>query len=80
MANGCLVISEPMYHHEPFLEGRHFISATVEEMPALINYYLTHEEERKMIARQGHDFVINKLRLDQSVGKLLAAIRQKSGP
>lgn len=77
MANGSLVISEPMYRPEPFLEGRHYISARVEEMPSVINHYLQHEDDRARIARQGMNFVMNQLRLETSVQRILAAIKER---
>ncbi len=75
--NGSLVISEPMYRPEPFLEGRHYISARVEDMPSVIDHYLQHEDDRERIARQGTDFVMNQLRLETSVERILTAIKER---
>ena len=79
MANGCLVISEPMYCPGPFHQGRHFVSATVEEMPDAIQYYLSHDVERERIAREGTRFVMDEMRLETSVSLVLTAVKKRLG-
>jgi hypothetical protein len=79
MANGCLVISEPMYRPGPFLPGRHFVSVTVEEMPDAIQYYLSHDVERERIAREGNSFVMDQMRLETSVSFVLSAVKKRLG-
>jgi hypothetical protein len=77
MANGALVLSEPMYRPEPFVAGYHFVSATVEQMPDVIHHYLTHDDELECIARRGEEFVKNQVRLERSVERLLTAVNER---
>ena len=34
MANGALVVSEPIYRPQPYVAGKHYVEATAEQMPA----------------------------------------------
>jgi len=79
MANRALVISEPMYRPGPFVPGVHFVSATVEEMPHVIEYYLKNDAERERIATEGHRLVSEQLSLDDSIQKLAAWIQEAVG-
>ena len=74
MANKALVISEPMYRPDPFVSGRHFISASIDEMPEKIRYYLTHDEERNVISEQAHRFINQDVTMEQSVSRILELI------
>lgn len=74
MANMALVISEPMYKPAPYVPGKHYVSATIEEMPQIIRYYLAHENEREAIAREGHHFVTQEVTLERSVSQILRLI------
>lgn len=57
MANGALMVSEPVYKPEPFVNGEHFVMAPVEQMPDRIRYYLNHPAERARITRAAHRLV-----------------------
>jgi spore maturation protein CgeB len=70
MANGALVLSEPVYDCYPFVEGRHFISAPVEDMPAVIQRYLRDESARRAITDEAYRFVTNELTTVKSVTTL----------
>lgn len=74
MANKALVISEPMYRSDPYISGRHYISATIDEMPRIINYYLTHNEEYKQIVNEGYRLVTERVTMDQSVSHIIKLI------
>jgi hypothetical protein len=77
MANKALIVSEPMYNPAPFVPGVHYVSATIEEMPRVIEYYLAHEEERERIAAEGHRFVTEQLPLSRSVHQLIELMNEK---
>lgn len=77
MANKALVISEPIYHPAPFIPGQHYLSATIAEMPAVIRYYLTHEDEREGIAKEGHRFVTQELTMARSIARILELIQER---
>ena len=74
MANKALVISEPIYNPSPFVEGKHYISSTKEDMASVIRYYLAHDDEREYIINQGHQFVIDELTMERSVSHILDLI------
>lgn len=74
MANRTLVISEPMYKPGGFIPGKHFVSATSDEMPEIINYYLNHDDERESIATEGHKLVTRELTMERSISRILELI------
>jgi glycosyltransferase involved in cell wall biosynthesis len=77
MANRALVISEPIYHPAPYVPGKHYVSATIEAIPQIIRYYLAHDDERAVIASEGHRFVTQELTLARSVFRILELIRER---
>lgn len=76
MANKALVISEPIYKPDPYIPGKHYISASAEEMPDVINHYLSHPEERERIVNEGHWFVTQELTMKKSVSHIMDLIKQ----
>jgi len=76
MANKALVISEPIYQPGDYIPGKHFVSATAEEMPEVINYYLRHDSEREAIADEGYKLVTQKLTMERSISRILELIRE----
>ncbi len=74
MANRTLVISEPIYKPGDFVPGKHFVSATPDEMPKVITYYLNHDEERESIALAGHALVTGELTMERSISAILELI------
>lgn len=80
LANKTLIISEPMYNPAPYVPGRHYISATIEEMPEIITYYLTHDQEREHIVNEGHRFVTQEMTMARSVSRILELIRASINP
>lgn len=79
MANGVLVISEPVQNPAPFVHGEHCLFAGLEEMPALIKKYLAEPAERDRLARAGHDLVTGELAFSRSVEAMLQSVAQSSG-
>ncbi|MGZ4386920.1 MAG: glycosyltransferase family protein [Gaiellaceae bacterium] len=78
MANGCLVVSEPMYRPDPFVESEHFVSAPVAELPELIDRYLRDAPARARIALRAHEFVTRELTTKRSVARLLELAHARS--
>lgn len=74
MANGALIISEPIYEPAPFVPGKHFISASPDRMPEIIRYYLSHEDERKRIATAGNRLVTREVTMERSVRRILELV------
>jgi hypothetical protein len=77
MANKALVISEPIYHPAPYVPGKHYISATIEEMPEVISYYLAHDSERERIVNEGYRFMTQELTMARSVSRILELITEQ---
>jgi len=76
MANKTLVISEPIYNPAPYVPGKHYISAPIEELPEVIRYYLTHEDERERIVNEGYRLVTQEVTMACSVSHILGLIRE----
>jgi spore maturation protein CgeB len=77
MANGALVMSEPVYNPSPFVSGEHFVSASLDEMPVAIERYLNDDDERARIARAGHQFVKSELTMQKSLDAIFQLIDGK---
>jgi glycosyl transferase family 1 len=74
MAHGALVVSEPVYRPEPYVPGRHFVSARLEEMPAVVTRYSRDCDERFRIAEQGRRLALVELTLQASVDRVLGLV------
>lgn len=79
MANKALVVSEPIYNPAPYVPGEHYVSATLDEFPAVVAHYLAHEDERLQIVEAGHRLVTQDVTLQQSAARILALIAQRIG-
>lgn len=79
MANKALVISEPIYKPGDLAPGKHFVSATSDEMPEIIKYYLNHDHERECIAREGYELVTRELIMERSISCILELISNHVG-
>jgi len=72
MANGALVVSEPIYRPEPFLPGTHFVMVSTENMAAGIRHYLEAEDERRIITDTAARFVKEHATLERSTERIVA--------
>lgn len=77
MANKSLVISEPVHAPDPYVPGKHYVSAPIEQLPEVIAYYLAHAEERERIAHEGHCFVTQELTMAHSVSRILELVKAR---
>ena len=71
MANGALVVSEPLYLPEPYEPGVHYVEASVERLPETIREYVADDDARRVITDEAHRFVTTELTLERSFGRLL---------
>jgi hypothetical protein len=77
IANGALVISEPIYKPAPFVPGKHYVSASLQEMPDLMRYYLDREKEREQLVEEGQRLVTQEFTMERSVALMLELIRER---
>jgi hypothetical protein len=75
MANKALVISEPMYNPAPYVSGKHYITATIEEMPEVIRYYLAHEDERRAVVEDAYQLVTQEVTVEHALSRILALLK-----
>ena len=71
MANGALVVSEPLYLPEPYRPGVHYVEAPVDELAATIRRYAEDDDARREITDEAHRFVTTELTLERSFARLL---------
>jgi hypothetical protein len=71
LANKALVISEPIHDPAPYVPGKHFVMAPIEELPQWIRHYLSSEAERARIVEEGHQFALTELTMERSVSRIL---------
>ncbi len=76
MANGALVVSEPLYLPEPYVPGRHYVEAPVDRLAETIRHYLADEEARRQITGEANRFVTTELTLERSFSRLLDLVRE----
>jgi len=80
MAAGALVISEPVYLPDPYVPGRHYVEAAIDEMANTARRYLDDEEARRRITDVGYTFVTQELTWKNSFSDLLALAAQRLAP
>jgi hypothetical protein len=71
MANGALLVSEPLYLPEPYRPGVHYVEAPAEQLAETIHAYLADDDARQRIADAAHGFVTEELTLERSFSRLL---------
>lgn len=74
MANRALVVSERMFRPEPFVPGTHYVAASLDEIPGLVERFLADAEAREQVAAAGHLFVTRDLTLGRSVARIVELI------
>lgn len=77
MANGAMVVSEPIHLPEPFIPGTHYVEASAEQMPKVLRYYLDHPDERRQFVDRGRRFVTEELTLRRSVQRIMELVDTK---
>jgi hypothetical protein len=71
MANKALVVSEPIYMPGPYVEGTHWVGATIERMPEVIAPYLADPARRRPLVEAGFDLVTRTLTLARSAAHIV---------
>jgi hypothetical protein len=77
--NRSLVVSEPVLPHcTEFKENVHYVSAKIEDLANTIVYYLEHEDERRQVVNNAYELMMEELKFEKSLRKMLAAAQQYS--
>ena len=64
-----------MFRPEPFVPGAHYVDASLDEIPGLVERLLADDEAREQVATAGHLFVTRDLTLGRSVARIVELIR-----
>lgn len=71
MGTGVFCLAK-RYNGMPYEDGRHLVCwDSLPELVEKIRYYLSHEQERKQIAKQGEEYVRNTFSFDMMIKNLL---------
>jgi len=76
MANGCVVVTEPSEGYEPLEPGRHFVEASIDEFPAVVDALLADPERIARIRSDAHRAVMVDLAFGREVGRVLDGIER----
>ena len=75
MACGALVVCESGPPSEPFVDGKHFVSAAPDEMAEKVAYYVENDKERTAIAAEAWNFISNDLTLAAAVRSIITTLK-----
>ena len=76
LANGALLVTETSAHTTPLGEGEHFVSAPLDQLPAVCRRYLTDTALLEQVATAGRDAAITLMPIRRSCLAMLDAMRQ----
>jgi hypothetical protein len=76
MANKALVIAEPIHNPGPYVPGKHYVSATLERMPEVVDQYLRDDKERARITDEAYRFATEELTMDGSIARMVELMEQ----
>lgn len=71
LANKALVVSEPVYDPTPYVPGKHFVMASLEELPGRISHYLRDDAARAAIVEEGHRTAHAEFAMERSLQRIL---------
>ena len=73
-----LMISEPVVDQEPFVPGRHFVTAPVDKLGESVEYYLANEAQRQEIVEEAYRLVTEEYTIQKMVDRILEHSRKLS--
>jgi hypothetical protein len=76
ICNGCVVVSEPCLDAEPLVAGEHFVAASAERIPLVIDRLLDDPEELALLRRGAYEFVRAELPMGHAADQLAALAAQ----
>lgn len=68
--NRALVVSEPLAAHTAFNHLEHLVIAPIQEIPARIQHYLQHEDERQAITEQAYQ-LISRFKREDAIAQII---------
>lgn len=72
MANGSMILSEPVHDPFPYEPGVHYVESALEQMPETILKYLSDEPARTAVAESGYRFATETLTIENSMKQMIA--------
>jgi len=79
-ANGCVVLTEPSYGHQPLEAGTHFVEAAITEIGDVLDELLADESRITALRTAARDAVTGPLWLPHSISPLLRRIESDVVP
>lgn len=76
MANGAMVLSEPIVKPAPFQPGKQLVTADIPEFARLIRLYLRDDTERQRIVDHAYEFVTHHVTMMEQCHKLLNSYQE----
>lgn len=77
-ANRVLMVSEPVVDKEPFVPGRHFVTAPVDKLAETIEFYIANEAERRQIVEEAYRLVTEEYTIEKMIERIVAHSRKLS--
>ena len=68
------MVSEPVIDQEPFVPGRHFVTAPIDKLGETIEFYIANEEQRREIVEEAYRLVTE----EYTIGKMVERIVEHS--
>jgi hypothetical protein len=72
--NGCVVLSEHSLMTDPFVPGEHFVSASPDDLPLVLEGLLVDPDRMKAIRDNAYDLVREQMPMSAAVDVLISAI------
>jgi hypothetical protein len=76
MGTGAVLASEPVYRPDPFVPGKHYVSAALDDLPGAIARLLDADAQRTAIATRARRFVREELTMERSLAQVAALVAQ----
>ena len=74
IVNGCVVVTEHSFGFEPLVPGKHFISASYDNLPLAIDALLVNPSHTEEIRKAAYDYLREEIPLSRTIAPLVDAI------
>lgn len=79
IANGCVVVTEHSLGFAPLVPGEHFVSVSLESLPAALDALLADPGQIAAIRSAAYRFLVDEIPLARTIEPLAAVLRDVSG-